>query len=45
VFLFYKLEREERWVCAVARRLNSEGFLITAYVTDAIKEGTQVWPK
>src|SRR5687767_3634453 len=39
VYLFYKLEREKRWVCAVAKRLNGEGFLITAYPTDAIKEG------
>jgi hypothetical protein len=45
VYLFYRLERERRWVCAVARRLNGDGFLITAYPTDAIKEGDQVWPK
>ncbi|HXG12748.1 MAG TPA: hypothetical protein VNK04_23520 [Gemmataceae bacterium] len=44
VFLFYKAEREKRWVCAVAKRLDGEGFLITAYPTDAIKEGVQVWP-
>jgi hypothetical protein len=45
VYLFYKLERERRWVCAVARRLNGDGFLITAYPTDAIKEGVRIWPK
>ncbi|MEW6300609.1 MAG: DUF4258 domain-containing protein [Thermodesulfobacteriota bacterium] len=45
VYLFYRTERPGRWVCAVAKRLNGEGFLITAYPTDAIKEGTQVWPK
>ena len=45
VHLFYKLERERRWVCAVARRLNGDGFLITAYPTDAIKEGKRTWPK
>lgn len=45
VYLFYKLERAGRWVCAVAKRLNSEGFLITTYPTDAIKEGLQIWPK
>ncbi len=27
-----------RWVCALTRRLNGEGFLITAYPTDTIKE-------
>jgi hypothetical protein len=45
VFLFYKIERERRWVCAVAKRLNGDGFLITAYPADAIKEGELVWPK
>jgi hypothetical protein len=45
VYLFYKPERIGRWVCAVAKRLDGEGFLITAYPTDAIKEGELVWPK
>ena len=45
VHLFYRSERSERWVCAVAKRLNGEGFLITAYPTDAIKEGERIWPK
>lgn len=44
VYLFYRAERVGRWVRAVAKRLNGEGFLITAYPTDAIKEGTRVWP-
>jgi hypothetical protein len=44
VFLFYGMKRERRWVCAVVKRLNGEGFLITAYPTDAIKEGVPVWP-
>lgn len=43
VFLFYLQRREKRWVVAVARKLNGDGFLITAYQTDAIKEGTQLW--
>jgi len=45
VFLFYRKEKASRWVCAVAKRLNGDGFLITIYPTDAIKEGKQVWPK
>ncbi|MCL0056822.1 DUF4258 domain-containing protein [Dehalococcoidia bacterium] len=45
VYLFYKPQRKERWFCAVARRLDGEGFLITAYPTNAIKEGEHVWPK
>jgi hypothetical protein len=45
VLLFYRAEGTSRWVCAVAKRAADQGFLITAYPTDAIKEGTQVWPK
>lgn len=45
VFLFYKEEREKRWICAVSKQTGSEGFLITTYPTDAIKEGVQVWRK
>jgi len=45
VYLFYKRESLDRWVCAVARRLDGDGFLVTTYPTDVIKEGEQVWPK
>jgi hypothetical protein len=45
VLLFYRGEGPNRWVCAVAKRAMDQGFLITAYPTDAIKEGTQIWPK
>jgi len=45
VLLFYLVLKERRWVVAVARRLNSDGFLITAYQTDAIKEGETLWHK
>ena len=45
VYLFYRPERRERLVCAVAKRLDGEGFLVTTYLTDAIKEGRRVWPK
>jgi hypothetical protein len=45
VFLFYRKEEASRWICAVAKRLNGDGFLITTYPTDAIKEGKQVWPR
>jgi hypothetical protein len=45
VYLFYSPERKGRWVCAVAKQLNGDGFLITTYPTDAIKEGVRVWPK
>ena len=45
VYLFYKLERIGRWICTVAKRQDDNGFLITAYLTDAIKEGKRIWPK
>jgi len=45
VYLFYRTERVGRWVCAVSKRLDEDGFLITAYPTDSIKEGEQIWPK
>lgn len=43
VYLFYRTDGNKRWVCAVAKRLNGQGFLITAYRTSAIKEGTRIW--
>lgn len=45
VYLFYKTQQKERWVCAVSKKLNGEGFLVTAYLTDAIKVGEKIWPK
>jgi hypothetical protein len=45
VYLFYHSDGTTRWVCAVAKRLNGEGFLITAYRTSNVKEGTLIWPK
>lgn len=45
VHLFYRRDSANRWICAVAKRLDGDGFLITAYRTDAIKEGTRIWPK
>lgn len=45
VYLFYQLEYPGRYICALARKLNGDGFLITAYPTDYIKKGEKVWPK
>jgi len=45
VYLFYRPKRVRRWVCAVAKDLGGDGFLITAYPADAIKEGVKVWPR
>lgn len=43
VYLFYRTERPDRWICAVAKHTGETGLLITTYLTDAIKEGIQVW--
>ena len=45
VLLFYKAEATRRWTCAVVKRAAEGAFLITAYPTDAIKEGVRIWPK
>jgi hypothetical protein len=46
VHLFYRRELPGRWLCAVVKRLdNTDGFLITAYPTDAIKEGKRQWAR
>lgn len=31
-------------ICAVSKRTGAVGFLITAYPTNAIKEGEKIWP-
>ncbi len=46
VFLFYVREKPGRWLSAVVKRVdNDDGFLVTAYPTDAIKEGERRWTK
>ena len=45
VLLFYKTEAAKRWVCAVTNRAADQAFLVTAYPTDAIKEGIRIWPR
>ncbi len=44
VFLFYHQVTQRRWVVAVAKHGTGAGHLITAYRTDAIKEGVRIWP-
>lgn len=44
VLLFYRGERP-RWVCVVTRVTGSEGFVVTAYPTDAIKIGDVIWKR
>lgn len=44
VLLFYR-GASPRWLCAVIRREDGTGFLITAYPTDAIKAGEEIWTR
>lgn len=41
VFLYYK--QFDRVYCVVVRHTGMEGFLITAYPTDKVKEGDVIW--
>ena len=43
VYLFYALD-PPYYVVVVAKRLNGEGFVITSYLSDTVKEGELVWP-
>jgi hypothetical protein len=43
VYLFYRPWADYH-LAVVVKRLNGEGFIITSYLTDAIKEGEEIWP-
>ena len=44
VYLYY-VPQDRYYLCVVARHLNGDGFIITAYLTDKIKEGETIWKK
>ena len=44
VYLYYS-PYDKYFICVIARHLNGEGFIITAYITDKIKEGEKVWKR
>lgn len=44
VFLYYR-RIEKYFVCVICRHENGTGFIITAYITDKIKEGRKRWIK
>ena len=45
VYLFYRVEYPGRYLCVLARKLNGDGFFITAYPADYIKKGAKLWPR
>lgn len=44
IYLYYR-QWEKYYVCVVAKHLNGEGYIITIYITDKIKEGEEIWKK
>lgn len=44
VFLYYH-RYKKYYLCVVCRHLNEEGFIITCYLTDKLKEGHEIWRK
>ena len=45
LYLYY-CQINKHWVCVVARHLNSEGFIVTAYLTSKAKrKGKLIWQK
>ncbi|MBI3377844.1 MAG: DUF4258 domain-containing protein [Nitrospirae bacterium] len=44
VYLYYS-PYMQYYICVVAKHLNGDGFIITAYITDKIKEGGTVWKR
>ena len=43
VFLYYR--QEDKLYCVVVRHEGMDGYLITAYPTDKVKEGDLIWTK
>lgn len=43
VYLYYK--KYDKIYCVIVKHEGTEGFLITAYPTDKIKEGEKIWKK
>lgn len=44
VYLYY-MPLDKYFICVVARHLNGDGFIITSYITDKIKEGKIIWKR
>jgi hypothetical protein len=44
IHLYYK-KLNHYFISVVCKHLNSEGFIITTYITDRIKEGEILWKK
>jgi hypothetical protein len=45
-FYFYYHKINKHWICVIARHLNGDGFIVTAYLTSKFKrKGKKIWQK
>ena len=48
VYLYYRFWEAtlvgNKWLCVVTKYLEDDAFVITAYLTDKLKQGEQRWP-
>ncbi len=44
IMLFYR-KLAKKHLCVIVKQEGRKGFLVTAYFTDKIKEGEQIWKK
>ena len=35
----------DKWLCVVVKYAASDAFVVTAYLTDQLKKGVQLWPR
>jgi hypothetical protein len=49
VELLYSFERGtkvgDKWLCVVVKYVEDDAFVVTAYLTDKIKNGEHLWPR
>jgi len=42
---YYRTPVTEKYLAVILKTLNNEGFIISSYFTDRIKEGVEIWRK
>lgn len=49
VYLYYRFRENtivgNKWLCVVVKYLEDDAFIITAYFTNKLKQGEQIWKK
>lgn len=44
VYLYYR-SIDKMYFCVACKHLNGDGYIITTYLTDRVKEGNEIWKK